>query len=123
MLTDLRLSIEQGDFLLFQMNRLTYDSAEIGIEVAEVGEKQQSYSRNKQFILKTTQQSSAKQCILQSIMELLDTVTVVFKIIEPQLTRIITREIDISEETHRRINHYMRIFKNSYRCVYRLDER
>lgn len=91
LITDFKMTVEQGDFLLFQLNRLTYDSTEIGIEVTDVPDKPQQIVRPKQLVLKTLQMSTVKQNVFQSIMELLDTVTVVFKVIEPQLSRIVSR--------------------------------
>jgi hypothetical protein len=89
-LTDYKLTVEQTDLLLFQMNRLTYENTEVGIEAMDMNDKV-TLSRPKQIVLKSTQTSTTKQNVLQNIMELLDTLGIIFKVVEPHLSQMVTR--------------------------------
>lgn len=60
----------------------------------------------------------AKEPVLQTILLMVDRTMIIYKIVQPYLSRIITRDNEILDEAFRRIHHYLALFKVCSNCVY-----
>lgn len=116
-------STESTDFILFQSNVLTFESANISLEFVEDKSTEKSQQSKKSLAFRGASCFNNKEPILEKVLVLMDLTMIAAKICEPELLTMrknfmVEKDPQKLSVIYSRMQHYTKIFLRCSKKVY-----
>ncbi len=117
------VSIESSDFLMFQANMLTFEKANVNIELGEIAPCEGQPALKRVLTFKGTSCFNNKEPPLEKILSLMDVILISYLLYEPEFSgqrmmQVGHRDYERVELLQRKIHHYIKIFLKCSKRVY-----